>query len=228
MGSILKIGHRGAMGYAPENTLLSVEAAIKCGADIIEIDVQQCASGEMVVFHDRKVDRTTNGTGFVKQLTLPQLRALDAGSGQHIPTLEETLALINRRCRVNIEIKDHRLVEPIHQLIEQYVRHSQWQYDDFLISSFNQYTLRAFTKLNPRLPKGALILGISLGYAEFAKKVSATSVHPSSEFITEDFVHDAHHRGLKVYVWTVNDPDEIAEMKALNVDGIISDYPDRL
>jgi glycerophosphoryl diester phosphodiesterase len=108
------------------------------------------------------------------------------------------------------------------------VNNLNWEYNDFLISSFNHYELREFIKLNPHIKIGTLITGIPIGYAEFAEKVNAFSVHPSIEFINQDFVDDTHNRGMQVYVWTVNDWDDIKRMKDLGVDGMISNYPDRI
>ena len=99
---MLKIGHRGARGYAPENTLKSFQKAIELGVDAVELDVQLCKSGELIVMHDDTVDRTTDGSGFVKKLKLKDLKKLDAGMGERIPTLEEVLDLVNRRVKVNI------------------------------------------------------------------------------------------------------------------------------
>jgi len=225
---ILKIGHRGAMGYAPENTLKSFRKALELNVDAVELDVYVCKSGELVVIHDDKIDRTTNGKGYVIEKTLAELKSLDAGEGENVPLLSEVLDVIDRQIKVNIELKGAGTAKPVYELIEEYVKNKSWKYDDFMISSFNHYELKVFKELNPHIEIGALITGIPIGLAEFAGKVNADSVNLSIEFINQDFVDDAHKRGLNVYVWTVNDFDDIERMKELNVDGIFSNFPDRL
>lgn len=225
---MLKIGHRGAMGYAPENTLLSFEKAIDLGVDMVELDVYRCKSGELVVIHDRKVDRTTDGHGFVEEMTLKELKLLNAGQGENIPTLEEVLDRIKARVSINIELKGSGTAEPVYELLEKYIKSKDWTHNDFLISSFNHYELKRFNSLKPKIKIGALIEAIPIGYAEFAQKVNAYSVNVSLEFINKEFIDDAHARKMKVFVWVVNDVKDIRRMKDLGVDGIFSNYPDRL
>ena len=216
------------MGYAPENTLKSFRKALELNVDIIELDVHVCKSEELVVIHDDKVDRTTNGKGYVIEKTLEELKSLNAGEGEKIPLLSEVLDIVNKQARINIELKGTCTVEPIRDLVEEYVKNKGWEYEDFIISSFNHYELKKFNKLNPDIEIGALITGIPVGFAEFAERVNARYVNLCVEFINQEFVDDAHKRGLEVYVWTVNDSDDIEKMRSLNVDGIFSDFPDRL
>ena len=115
-----------------------------------------------------------------------------------------------------------------YKLIEKYVKNKGWEYDDFLISSFNHYELKEFSKLNSKIKIGALISGIPIGFSKFAKMLNIDSVNLCFEFINQEFVDDAHNRNLKVYVWTVNDSDDIERMKTFGVDGIFSNFPDRL
>ncbi|MCP4649651.1 MAG: glycerophosphodiester phosphodiesterase [PVC group bacterium] len=225
---MIKIGHRGARGYEPENTILSFEKALELGVDWVELDVYRCKTGEIVAVHDRKLDRSTNGSGVVADKSFAEVRALDAGKGQHIPTLEEVLVCVDKRAKVNIEIKGEDAAKPVAEIIERYVQENGWQHEDFLVSSFNHYELLAFSRICPQVKVGAVIAGIPIGYAEGATKVNAYSVHPSKEFINQALVDDAHNRDMKVFVYTVNDPDDIERVKALGVDGIFSDFPDRL
>ena len=224
----MKIGHRGAMGYAPENTLKSFKKALELNVDAVELDIYVCKSGELVVIHDDKVNRTTNGKGYVVEKTFEELSTLDAGEGEKIPKLSEVLDLIDRKVKVNIELKGVKTAKPVHELIEKYVKNKGWEYDDFLISSFNHYELKKFRKLNPKIKIGALISGIPIGFSKFAKMLNVDSVNLCFEFINQEFVDDAHNRNLKVYVWTVNDSDHIESMKTFGVDGIFSNFPDRL
>ncbi|MFH1338651.1 MAG: glycerophosphodiester phosphodiesterase family protein [Candidatus Omnitrophota bacterium] len=225
---ILRIGHRGAAGYEPENTLLSFNKALELEVDMIELDAQVCKTGEIVVIHDAKIDRTTNGTGFVADKTFRELRSLDAGKGQLIPTLQEVLEAVNRKARVNIEIKGEGAAGAVFDIIRAYVGRKGWSWEDFLVSSFNHYELLEFSRLAPEVRIGAVIACIPVGYAECAAKVNAYSLHPSKEFINQVLIDDAHKRGMKVFAYTPNDSEFIQKIKSLGVDGIFSDFPDRI
>jgi len=226
--TFLKIGHRGAAGYAPENTIASFKKALSLGVDAIELDVYVCASGELVVIHDDRVDRTTNGNGYVVDKNLEELRILDAGSKEKIPLLEEVLDLIDNKVIVNIELKGTKTAELVSQIIHKYIKEKNWDKANFLVSSFNHPELKLFKKLMPEIKIGALLTGIPESYAEFGEKLGAYSVNLSMEFIDQKFVDDAHKRGLKVFIWTVNESDDIEKMKVLDVDGMFSNFPDKL
>ena len=225
---ILKIGHRGAVGYEPENTLLSFKKAIELNVDMIELDVHVCKTGEVVVIHDDKVDRTTNGKGFVLKKTFQALRALDAGKGQKIPILQEVLDIVDRKAKINIELKGKGTAKPVFGIIEKYVKEKRWSYDDFLISSFNRHELQKFYQLNPKVRLGILIARATTRFRQFAKKINAYSVNAKMKLVNKNFVDDARKKGLRVFVWTVNAFKDIERMKLLEVDGICSDFPDRL
>jgi len=223
----LTIGHRGACGYAPENTLLSFKKALEFdNVDMIELDVYVLSSGELVVIHDDTVDRTTNGEGYVWDYSFDKLRELGAGEGEVIPTLNEVLDLVQRKVQVNIELKGEGTAEPTAKLIEEYLEKG-WQCEDFLVSSFNHHELKKFKELSPEVRIGALITAIPLDYAKFAEDLEAFAANLCIEFINKDFVDDAHSRGLKVYVFTVNTKQDMKRMKDLGVDGIFTNYLDR-
>jgi glycerophosphoryl diester phosphodiesterase len=224
----LKIGHRGAAGYGPEDTLLSFKKALELNVDMFDLDVHICKTGELVVIHDEKVDRTTNGQGYVIDKTLAELKTLDAGQGEKIPSLVEVLDFIDKKVRINIELKSVGTAKLVSKLIKDYVKDKNWQYTDFFVSSFNHYELKEFSELTPAVEIGALITGIPIGLAGFAEKIKATAVNLNVEFINQEFIADAHRRGLKVFVFTVDDPDDIKKMKQLGVEGIFSNFPDRL
>lgn len=225
---ILKIGHRGAAGYEPENTLASFQRALELGVDAVELDVYVCKSGELVVVHDDTVDRTTNGKGEVQEKTFDELRSLDAGKGQKIPTLQEVLDLVDKKVIVNIELKGPNTAGPVAKVIEEYIKQKNWIEDLFLVSSFNHPELLKFKKINPNIKIGALIEKIPEGGAKFAQDLGVYSVNICAEFVNQKFVDDAHVSGLKVLVWTVDDADDINKIKSLGVDGIFSNFPDRL
>jgi len=225
---ILKIGHRGAMGHEPENTIRSFKKAMALDVDAIELDVYVCKTGELIIMHDDKVDRTTNGIGYTQEKTFTELRALDAGKGELIPTLEEVLDVIDKNIIVNIELKGKDTALATCKVIQKYIKTKGWLASNFMISSFDHHELNKFKHLYPEISIGALVDGIPLSYSDCAVELNAQSINLCLDFINQEFVNHAHKNGLKVYVWTVNDDDDIAKMKALNVDGIFCNYPERL
>ena len=226
--SVVKIAHRCAVGFAPENTLLGVAKSIELGADAIELDVRICGSGEVVVFHDKKVDRISNGMGYIAKKTLAELKQLDLGDNQQISTLRELFDFVDRRILIDIELKGEGTAQAVAELIQEYVTEYGWTYDDFLVTAYEHHMLKEFTTEMPYVAIGALLDGIQLDYAAFAAELGAQVVGASRNQINQNYIDDIHARGMKVFVYVVNDPDQIAELKAMGVDGIISDYPDRL
>jgi glycerophosphoryl diester phosphodiesterase len=223
---LLCIGHRGAMGHAPENTLSSIRKAIVMGAPCMEIDVY-LVDGRLVVFHDERLDRTTDGSGYLCESTFDYLRSLDAGKGQKIPTLEEVCAEIDSKACLNIELKGPDTAEPVARLITQLVDKG-WDINKFLVSSFNHRELLALGRLNRSIKLGALVKGIPVDDAKFAEDLNAFSVHPSLAFVDQRFVDDAHTRGMKVYVYAVDHPDDMARMQKIGVDGVFTGFPERV
>ena len=225
---MLRIGHRGAMGYAPENTLASFAKALELGVEGIELDVHLCRSGEPVVIHDSRVDRTTNGRGKVREMTLRELKELDAGQGEHLLTLEEVLNFVDHRLLIDIELKSEGVGDPVAFTISQFIDSRGWKPEHFMITSFDHHELVRCHSLIPRIPFGPLLAAKPLDYARMAQDMKADGIMPFFEFLDNKFVQDAHQRGLKVITWTVDRPDDIKRVMELGVDGIISNYPDRL
>ena len=225
MSGLLCIGHRGACGHEPENTLRSVRRALELGAHGIEIDVY-FVDGELIVIHDAKLDRTTNGKGYVRRKTFAELRTLDAGLGEKIPTLREVLETINRRAFLNIELKGPRTAKPVAALIAEYVTKHGWAYEDFLVSAFNRSELRTIT--DPGIRIGLLLTRPTRLYGLSARRVRAWAVHPAARFATARFVEDAHRRGLRVFPYTANAPAEIARLRRIGADGVFTDFPERV
>ena len=225
---ILKIGHRGACAYAPENTLASFAKALELGVDMIELDVFCCGSGELVVIHDESVDRTTNGKGLVAEMDYDALCRLDAGCGEKIPLLSEVFDLVDRRTKINIELKGKAVASPVVVLIEKYVREKGWHYDDFLVSSFDHSQLQDVRSINAQLKIGANIDSKDINYNHLLEVPDIYSIHPSVDMVDSLFVEEAHRMGLKVFVWTVVEPEEIERLKGLGVDGMFLNHPDRL
>lgn len=225
MKKLICIAHRGASGHEPENTLSSVEKAIELGADWIEIDVY-AAEGELIIIHDERLRRTTNGTGYIRDKSLAYLLSLDAGKGQRIPTLREILDLADRRVGINVELKGPKTAALAGSLIEDYIRDRRWSYEQFIVSSFNRRRLGQVKKLNPRIRIGILVDRQSRNYMRFARRYDAYSVHIHVSLASARFIGHAHESGLKVFVYTVNSPDEIERLQALGVDGIFTDFPE--
>lgn len=227
MKEFLCIGHRGARGHAPENTLLGFDTAIALGAHWVECDVQ-LHSGELLLMHDLRLERTTNGRGRLDETPLDALRRLDAGQGQPIPTLQEALDLIDQRVGVNVELKTwNGCAAAVARVLREYVAQG-WPTEKLLVSSFHLPELYEFRQLAPEIPVGALLCGVPLDWAGCAAELGASTLNLSDEFVDERVVADAQARGLKVYVYTVNHPAEIARMRAMGVDGVFTDYPERV
>ena len=228
MTKCLNIAHRGAKAYYPENTLLSFQQAIEMGADAIELDVHLSNDGEIMVIHDETVDRTTNGFGIVNQLSLVALKSFQITDKQYIPTLNEVFDLVNRQCLINIELKSHKTTEKVIALIEHYVSTYHWKFQDFLVSSFDWNALKVVSKYNPNIPIG-LLTATDLDVAiNFAKTINAYSIHPYFGLLTIDSCNLIRQNHLKNFTWTVNEINDIEQVINFGVDGIISDFPDRV
>lgn len=226
------IGHRGACGHAPENTLLSVQKALDFKVDGFEFDIRLSKDGQPMVIHDDTLERTTNGTGLVANYTMAELQQLDAGqgkaTGQTIPTLKNVIDLVNRRCRLFIELKDEHATVPVVEQITQSVLEDGWEYDQFYLCSFDHLQLLSVRTMNTRIRTCALFAGIPVQLAAIATDAGAWSINPCIHHITPRLVEDAHRRNLKVLTWTCNLPAHIEKARKLGVDGIFSDFPDRL
>lgn len=225
---IYKTGHRGAKGFLAENTLESFRKALELGANAIELDVHVCATGEIVVIHDFTVDRTTDGFGEVHKQSLQELQKLKVAEGYKIPLLAEVLDLVAGKCLVNIELKGHGTAEPVAEMIKSYVDNKGWHYDDFIVSSFQKDELKRIKKQNPQIPIGVLTQASVEQAMDWAEQLSAKAIHPHFSLLTEDNCREAQAKGYLIFTWTVNEEDDIRRVKELKVEGIISDFPDRL
>ncbi len=225
---MLKIGHRGAKGFVAENTLESFQKALDLGVDAVELDVHVCASGELVVFHDFTVDRMTNGSGEVHKLTLTQLKKLKVSSKFEIPTLDEVFDLIDRKCWINVELKGHETAQPTVELLEKYISEKGWQNDDFIVSSFQKEELEKVHALNPNINLGILTQASVEQALEWADQLSAKAIHPHFSLLTEENCIEAQEKGYQIFTWTVNHEEDVHRLQHYKINGIISDFPDRL
>jgi glycerophosphoryl diester phosphodiesterase len=218
MNTILKIGHRGAKGHVAENTLASFQKAIELGVDMIELDVYLSKDTIPVVIHDKTIDRTTSGSGLVSDFDAKALQQLG------VPTLEDVFILINHHCEINIEIKAFEAVESVLNLIHS----THFRKEKIVISSFDWNALQEVRFHDDILRIGVLTeTNIDLALA-FSKFIKAYSIHPYYHLLMKENVIQMQSKNFKVYPWTINEPEDIIFVKSLNVDGIITDFPDRI
>lgn len=216
--------HRGASAHAPENTLLSIDIALQQQADGIELDIHQHGS-EFVIIHDQWLHRTTNGTGHLSQQTLDEIKRLDAGQGQSVPTLREAMELIAGRCELNIEIKGVSDIEKLLNYTQHWSEQFGFDHQQIIYSSFNHPALAKLKSLSPDTRIGALTANIPLHYAKFASDLHAESVNADVGFLDKKFVQDAKQRGLKVFSYTVDQPADLMRLREWGVDGIFANDP---
>jgi len=224
------IGHRGAMGHIAENTIPSIKKAMELGVDGIEIDVFKCKTGELVVFHDEKLERLTNSSGLIESLDLDSIKNIIVLDKYRIPTLEEVLELIDGQVKLNIELKGYETASPTNNLINQYINNGRWTEDEFIISSFKWGELEKIRELNTTIPIAVLVNSNvnPIDALPFAKKVKAIAVNPYFKDLNQENIQEIHSNGFKVFPYTVNELDDIERMIKLGVDAIITDYPERV
>jgi glycerophosphoryl diester phosphodiesterase len=247
---ILAMAHRGGMGLWPPNTLYAFERASALGVDALEMDIHATKDGVIVVRHDPTVDQTTDGTGYIQNLTLAELKRLDAGYnwtsdgglsypfrglGITVPTLEEVIsALPNMRLNIDIKPEDPAAVAPFCQILRRYSK-----LNGVMVGSFHNHQLRRFRELCPEVATAAgvseteLFYGLTLMSLSgiFQPRANAFQIpeyQGSLHVVTERFVKNAHAHNMEVHVWTVNEVDDMRRLLDWGVDGLISDYPDRL
>ncbi|MEM0541671.1 glycerophosphodiester phosphodiesterase family protein [Flavobacterium sp. j3] len=215
---MILIGHRGAKGHLAENTLASFEKALQLNVDMIELDVFLSKDTIPVVIHDKTIDRTTSGFGLVSSFSVRELQEFG------IPSLQDVFQLVNNQCDINVEIKEFEAVKSILDLIDSNI----FSKDKILISSFDWNALQEVRFHDDEIRIGVLTeTDLELAIA-FAKFIKAYSIHPHYKLLNKENVAQMQSRNFKVFPWTVNDQTDITFVKFLNVDGIITDYPDRI
>jgi glycerophosphoryl diester phosphodiesterase len=238
------IGHRGASGYAPETTLPSYRLAIEMGVDFVEVDVHRLGDGTIVAIHDADLKRTTNGKGWVADLTLAEIKALDAGSwfnhahpekarpeyaGLQVPTLQEVIDLVKESSAgLCIEIKDPERYPPDLESSLLSLVHGSRMETRTRFLSFSVSSLRKIKELDASIPTVLLISRHGKNPVQAALEVPADEVGLRHVLATQEIVNEAHQRGLPISVWTADEPEDILRAIALGVDSITTNYPDRL
>lgn len=224
----LIIGHRGAMGHETENTLASVQKALEIGVDLIEIDVFQIRSGEIIVFHDDEVDKLTDGSGPVEDYDMDGLQELNLKGGHKIPTLEQVLEVMEHRVPLNIELKGLGTAHGVHAIVQEYCRSKGWEPEQFIISSFEWDELHAYRQLDPEARIAVLTEEDPLDALETARELGAESINPSDRRVSAAVAEALHAAGFKINVWTVNSRNRYDALQLMGIDGVFTDYPDRM
>jgi glycerophosphoryl diester phosphodiesterase len=217
----LVIAHRGASGYAPENTLKAFRTAWKMSADMIELDAQETSDGHLVCIHDFDLPRTTNGEGYVGELTYREIKELDAGQGERVPLLSEVLDFARDRIGVNIEVKALNVEKRILELVTE-----REMLDSVIFSSFMHNTVRVIKNLNA-YARTAIILSEPRDDAvRYTLDLGANAINPPFETLTPELVTGAHEARLEVFPYTMNDASSMRKLLSIGVDGLITDLPD--
>ena len=224
----LIIGHRGAMGHETENTLPSIQKAMDLGVDMIEIDVFKIKSGEIVVFHDDTVDRLTNGPGSIEEYNILELKKLIVNGGHQIPMLQDVLKLIDNKVALNIELKGAGTADRVNFIMDYYINKKNWSPENFIISSFNWDELKEMRRLNPDVAIAVLTQENPIDAIPIAKELKAVAINPYFKKLDLEVANQLHDAGFKIYTWTVNEPEDIDAMKKIAVDGIITNFPERI
>ena len=219
----LRVGHRGAAGHVTGNTLASIDKAIALGVDFVEVDIRATRDGHPVVFHDRRVDGTTDGSGAVSELTLEEMRSVRTPDGQPIPTLEDALVCINNRVGLMLDIKSPGIAERIWMS----VTGSKFA-QPVIYASFLHAELPAMKRLTSGAHTMALLKSVPAHPTAFARDAQVTHIGLRLDAVTGELVGALQREGVRVFVYTVNEPSDIAWVRSLGVDGIISDFPERI
>ena len=232
------VAHRGASAYAPENTMAAFRRAVELGARFIETDLHLTRDARVVAMHDATLDRTTNGHGLVDSLSLKDVRALDAGSwfaapsaksfaGERVPTLNEILQFAKEKDVIfYLEIKSDATWGVEHAVVASL--RDTGEAARVIILSFDPATLLSVNRLDQTMMTGYLCEHPSNDLVERTVRAGARQLAARGDLVTPDLVKKAHHAGLQVVAWTINEPDQMRRLIAAGVDGIMSDYPDRL
>jgi glycerophosphoryl diester phosphodiesterase len=220
---ILKIGHRGAAGHAPENTLASVEKGIALGADYVEVDIQRTLDGRLVLMHDKFVNRTTDGTGRLAELRWDELSGLDAGGGQRIPSLQQTLEAASGRVGLILESITPGIGPEVYRQVSKFGYHGP-----VIFASFLHEDMFAIRELDGRAMTMALMEGVPLSKTAFAREAKVTHAGIALDTATGEFCEALRGDSLGIFLYTADTKEQIRSAATLGADGIISNFPERI
>ncbi|GAK61113.1 glycerophosphoryl diester phosphodiesterase family protein [Candidatus Vecturithrix granuli] len=228
------IGHRGAAGHAPENTLASFQKGLEFGADMLELDIHMSKDGELIVMHDPRLERTTNGSGYIKDYTVKELKQFDAAKkfevyrGERIPTLQEVFDFAKERATFAIEIKNCPILYPdIEKKLVRLIEKNDLV-DNVIVIAFYHPSLKKIKEYNPEITTGILYAAGLVEPWSVAETVGADALHPEYDYTLADIIEAAHQRGYPVHPWTINSAEDMQRWIDYGVDGIASDFPDVL
>lgn len=234
-GKTLVVGHRGACGYAPENTMPSFEKGYQCGADVLELDIHESLDGELVIMHDSEVDRTTNGTGPIENMTLAQIKKLDAGvkfdskfQGVRVPTLLELLDWSKDKIPLAIEIKGNPFPAPGIELKLIKMLHDYNLISETIVISFHHECMKRFKQTEPALATGLLLMGELVDPLQALKSCSANSWRPGWQYWTKDKVEAVQKSGASASTWNADIASVMDRIVPMGLASIGSNFPDKL
>ncbi len=215
------VAHAGGAAYEPENTIRAIRKSIELGAEMAEVDVHSTRDGHLVVIHDTDVDRTTNGKGTVKLMSLQEIRKLDAGKGEKIPTLEEVLRVAKNVIGVMIEVKAVGIEKPVAELVQR-----EQVIGQVVVTSFMSDAIKKIKTLDSRIPTGQIFSWKIPNAAGRAVELKANVMVPEYRLVTKNMIEDLHKISVPVFTWTVDDRSVAEKLIRIGVDGIITNKPD--
>jgi glycerophosphoryl diester phosphodiesterase len=210
------IAHRGASASEPENTLRSISLAIDLGTDLVEVDVRQSRDGELIIMHDPTVDRTTNGQGKVEDMSISQLKQLDAGFGEEIPTLTDVLELVDWKLGLVIEIKVPGIEDKVLDII------NQSGIRNVLLASFYHPVCLKVKLIDPTVPTGVIFRCQPVKTENLARNAHANTIFPHHQFLSREMVEKCHEHGILVYPWVIDNIADLKLVRSMGVDGIVT------
>jgi len=210
------IAHRGASASEPENTLRSIRRAIDLGTDLVEVDVRQSLDGELLIMHDPTVDRTTNGSGRVENMSISQLKQLNAGFGEEIPTLTDVLELVDWKVGLVIEIKVPGIEDKVLDIINQSGMHK------VMIASFYHPVCLKVKLIDHTVPTGVIFRCQPVKTENLARNAYANSIFPHYQFLSREMVEKCHEHGIFVYPWVIDNIADLDHIRSLGVDGVVT------
>ncbi len=217
---ILIFGHRGASNIAPENTMKAFKKAIELGANYVEFDVHLSKDEEIIIMHDGNTLRTTGRAGLIKNMTLKELKQLDAGDGEQIPTLDELITLARGKIGLQLEIKAPKMTNKIVDAIR-----NTGLIDSTIISAFNYSELLKIQEIEPEIKLAALVIGMRKNKViKTAIKNNFFAIHPFYKLINSNFIKIAHKYDIRVNAWTVNSVSAMRKLIEIEIDGLVTDH----
>jgi glycerophosphoryl diester phosphodiesterase len=217
------MGHRGAPYAEPENTLRSFRRALAMGVAMVELDVQLTKDGRLAVIHDETLERTTNGQGPVRNFTLDELKHLDAGQGDPVPSLEEVFGLVKGKAHLMVELKQPEAATALLRFFQEHEA-----FDFATIISFWHPAVKGLKEQEPRLKTGALMVGCPADPVGVARAARADALVMNYRYVNRELADAVHRQGIKVIVWTIDDPEILKPYLAMNLYAICTNRPQEI